>query len=109
MLVNVLANVPDRESLLQRAKIFDALSDPTRLGIVEILTAGGEVSSSELANQLGISLALLCHHSKILVDVGLVKRRQDGQSKYHSLNRTMLSEALGNLTELLNCVRASVE
>jgi DNA-binding transcriptional ArsR family regulator len=92
----------DRDSLVQRAKIFDALSDPTRLGIVEILTARIEVSSSELASQLGISLALLCHHCKILVDVGLVKRRQDGQSKYHSLNRTLLSDSLGNLTERLS-------
>jgi ArsR family transcriptional regulator, arsenate/arsenite/antimonite-responsive transcriptional repressor len=96
----------DRESLIQRAKIFDALSDPTRLGIVQILSAGIEVSSSELASQLGISLALLCHHSKILVEIGLVRRRQDGQSKYHSLNRTLLSDSLA---QLLNCGQAGVD
>ena len=78
----------DRE---RRAKIFAALSDPTRLQIVELLTNCQEMSGSEIANQLGISLALFCHHSKTLVEAGLIQARRDGQTKYNSLNRGLLS------------------
>lgn len=74
----------------QRAKIFAALSDPTRLKIVELLAQGQELSGSEVAAQLQISLALFCHHSKILIESGLVQSRRDGQTKYNSLNRDLL-------------------
>lgn len=74
----------------QRAKIFAALSDPTRLRIVEMLTTKEEISSSEIANQTGISLALFCHHSKILAEAGVIQTRKDGQTKYHCLNREIL-------------------
>jgi DNA-binding transcriptional ArsR family regulator len=74
----------------QRAKIFAALSDPTRLRMVELLAQQRELSGSEIANQLGISLALYCHHSKALTDVGLVRIRRDGQTRYNSLNQELL-------------------
>lgn len=75
----------------QRAKIFAALADPTRLRIVELLTHHSELSSSEIANQVGISLALFCHHSKTLAEAGVLHIRKDGQTKYNSLNRNLLA------------------
>lgn len=84
----------------QRAKIFAALSDPTRLRFVELLAESGEMSGSEIANQLGISLALFCHHSKILVEAGLVQARKDGQTKYNSLNKALLVACLSSFKGL---------
>ena len=81
-----------------RARIFAALSDPTRLRIVELLASCDEMSGSEIADRLGISLALYCHHSKLLVEVGLIKRRKEGQTKYSSLNRELLASCLKTLT-----------
>lgn len=77
-------------SVEQRAKIFAALSDPTRLRIVELLAVQGELSGSDIATQLGISLALFCHHSKTLFEAGLVRIRREGQTKYNSLDRATL-------------------
>lgn len=74
----------------QRAKLFAALSDPTRLKIVELLAAEGELSGSEISTQLGISLALFCHHSKTLAEAGLLQIRREGQTKYNSLNQDLL-------------------
>jgi DNA-binding transcriptional ArsR family regulator len=82
----------------QRAKIFAALADPTRLRIVELLAEQGELSGSEIANQIGISLALFCHHSKTLAEAGLIHIRREGQTKYNSLNRSLLSDCFGSLT-----------
>lgn len=74
----------------QRAKIFAALSDPTRLRMAELLAQQGELSGSEIANHLGISLALYCHHSKTLAEAGLVHIRREGQTRYNSLNQCLL-------------------
>ncbi|MBD2123250.1 metalloregulator ArsR/SmtB family transcription factor [Trichocoleus sp. FACHB-262] len=86
----------------QRAKIFAALGDPTRLRIVELLAQSVEMSGSELANHLEISLALFCHHSKTLVDCGLVQVRKEGQTKYSSLNRCLLAHCLASIKGLPN-------
>ncbi len=84
----------------QRAKIFAALSDPTRLRIVEMLALAETMSSSEIANQTGISLALFCHHSKILAEVGVIQTRKDGQTKYHCLNRGVLVNCFTSINGL---------
>lgn len=81
----------------QRAKIFAALSDPTRLKIVEMLAHQNELSGSEIAGQLGISLALFCHHSKTLAEAGVLQVRKEGQTKYNSLNRELLNDCFGSL------------
>lgn len=78
----------------RRAKIFAALSDPTRLRIVELLANAEELSGKDIANQLNISLALFCHHSKTLVEAGLIHIRKDGQTKYNSLNWELLNACL---------------
>lgn len=85
----------------QQAKIFSALSDPTRLRVVELLAKSDEMSGVQMAETLGISLALFCHHSKILVDVGLIKKRKQGLLKYHSLNRKVLEDCVGRLEILI--------
>ncbi|HEY9698229.1 MAG TPA: metalloregulator ArsR/SmtB family transcription factor [Trichocoleus sp.] len=84
----------------QRAKIFAALADPTRLRIVELLAGvAGELSGSEIASQAEISLALFCHHSKILLEAGLIQTRKDGQTKYHRLNRSILTDCFSSLVD----------
>lgn len=84
----------------QRAKIFAALADPTRLRIVELLAQQGELSGSEIANQLGISLALYCHHSKTLAETGVVHIRRDGQTRYNSLNQCLLTACFSSFEGL---------
>ncbi|MBW4521850.1 MAG: metalloregulator ArsR/SmtB family transcription factor [Scytolyngbya sp. HA4215-MV1] len=84
-------------SVEQRAKIFSALSDPTRLRIVELLAANKEMSGSEIATQVGISLALFCHHSRILLEAGLIRVRKEGQTKYNALNQDVLARCLASL------------
>ena len=86
-----------KEDTEYRAKIFAALSDPTRLRIVELLVESEELSGSEIANQIGISLALFCHHSKTLSEAGVIHIRREGQTKYNSLNRNLLKTCFTSL------------
>ncbi|MBD1910435.1 metalloregulator ArsR/SmtB family transcription factor [Leptolyngbya sp. PL-A3] len=95
---NILA-VTSKLNTESRAKIFSALADPTRLRIVELLAHHAELSGSEIATTLGISLALFCHHSRALAEVDLLKVRREGQTKYNSLNRLLLEACFMSLTE----------
>jgi len=83
----------------QRAKVFKALSDPTRLRMVEMLSDCDQMCGSEIAEKLGISLALLCHHGKILEHAGLVMKRKEGQTACISLNRRLLSDCVRDVID----------
>lgn len=85
------------EDVQQKARIFNALSDPTRLQIVEALADGEERTGTEIADEVGITLALLCHHSSTLREAGLLEKTKRGQSSYHRLKREALDKCLGGL------------
>ena len=95
-----LAIPPTLDTTEARAKIFSALSDPTRLSIVEALLSEGELSSTEIANKLDISLALLCHHSKVLMEAGVLTLRRQGQTKFRSVDRGLLKACFDSLQAL---------
>jgi DNA-binding transcriptional ArsR family regulator len=82
----------------ERARVFDALSDPTRLRIVE-LVRGRELANHEIAESLGISPALACHHLKQLAESGLLTPRRSGQSKLYRLNQPVLEQHCRSLIE----------
>ncbi len=82
----------------QCAAVFKALGEPTRLRIVDFLRKrGGEATGTEIADHVGISLALLCHHTAALIDAGIVTKRREGQTKYFILDRGALAAAVRNL------------
>jgi len=83
----------------QRAKIFKALSDPTRLRMVEMLLNCNQMCGTEIADSLGISLALLCHHWRTLEHAGLIVKKKEGQTASISLNRQLLSDCLSSVTD----------
>ncbi|HEY2896396.1 MAG TPA: metalloregulator ArsR/SmtB family transcription factor [Gemmatimonadaceae bacterium] len=87
-------------SVESRALVFKAIGDPTRVRIIELLRAQSEeITGTEIAEHVGVSLALLCHHSSVLVEAGLVHKRKEGQTSYWALNREALASALGSLAE----------
>lgn len=77
----------------ERAKVFKALADPRRVEIVELLAQGSQCGTA-LAESLGISVALLCHHWEVLVDAGLLKKERVGQLRMCSLDSARLREAM---------------
>lgn len=83
--------------LTQRTKVFNALSDPTRLQIVELLSHGNELCGKDIADSLNITLALLCHHTNTLVEANLLSKRKQGQSSYYLLNHELLNTCLNSL------------
>lgn len=83
----------------QRAKVFKALSDPRRIEIVDALAKHGPLCGTELAERLGISLALVSHHWDVLVEAGLIRKKRVGQLRYCTLDPAKLQEASGDWDE----------
>jgi ArsR family transcriptional regulator len=81
----------------RRAKVFAALSDPTRVRLADLLACRSERSGTELAGELNISLALFCHHSGKMAEAGLIARRKEGQTTFYALNRDALSQSVAPL------------
>lgn len=69
------------EALGQVAAYFQALSEPTRLQILNQLR-DGEKSVGELAATCGCSSANVSRHLSLLAQHGLVAREQRGNSAY---------------------------
>ncbi len=63
------------EQLERVANLFRAFAEPTRLAILQELK-GGEMSVSEIVEQLHTSQANISKQLKILHDAGLVTRRK---------------------------------
>ena len=87
--------------LSRAARAFHALSDRTRLELVQCLM-GGERCVCELQEGLGAAQSRLSFHLKTLKDAGLVTDRREGRWVYYALDL----EALGDLASLLSEVKS---
>jgi DNA-binding transcriptional ArsR family regulator len=72
------------KSASKLAQLFQALADPTRLGILDLLR-GGELCATELNGALDMSQPRVARHLRILVDVGLLAARRDARFVRYSL------------------------
>jgi DNA-binding transcriptional ArsR family regulator len=73
----------DKQTRL-RAKIFNALSDPTRLEILEFLRAN-EKCVCEISPHVKIIQPVVSRHLRILKNCGLVRVRKDGTRRLYSI------------------------
>jgi ArsR family transcriptional regulator len=81
----------DRADLARLARLFHALSDETRLRIVERLLLG-EQCVCNLMEPLELGQSHLSFHMKTLKAAGLVTDRREGRWIHYSLNQGTLRE-----------------
>jgi ArsR family transcriptional regulator len=72
------------ESELVAAR-FKALADPTRVAIVNSLSAADEVCVCNLTETFDLSQPTISHHLKILREAGLVESKRRGTWAYYRL------------------------
>jgi DNA-binding transcriptional ArsR family regulator len=75
----------DRSRVPVRGDPFDALGDPNRRAIVELLR-DGERSVQELADRLPISRPAVSRHLRLLKQAGLVVERPRGTRRIYQLH-----------------------
>lgn len=84
------------QSRTQTAELFHALSDPTRLRLLEILR-GGERCVCDLTDALEAGQSRLSFHLKALREAGLVSQRREGRWMYYALRPEALEAAAAAL------------
>ena len=82
------------------ARYFHALSDETRLRIIEQLQEG-EQCVCDMTDTFRTGQSRLSFHLKVLKEAGLINDRPEGRWVYYSLN----DEAVEELQEIINWLR----
>ena len=65
-------------------KVFQAMSDPTRRKILEMLRAG-ELSAGAIADAFQVTKPAISHHLSVLKEAGLAVERREGQRIIYAL------------------------
>ena len=68
------------------ARTFDALGDPNRRAILELLRERGPLSAGEVASGFDVSRPAVSQHLAVLRDAGLVRVRPEGTRRVYSLD-----------------------
>ena len=89
------------------AELFHALSDATRLSILQRLRFG-ERCVCDLTDALDAAQSRLSFHLKVLKDAGLVTDRREGRWMYYTLSAEALAE-VGALVESMASTPSAVE
>jgi ArsR family transcriptional regulator len=93
MYTPVVLDIRDLEAARQRgATVAKALADPKRLCVLQSL-AGGELSVSELSEQVGCHVPNMSQHLAVLRNSGLVLTRRVGNAIYYRIADPRILEA----------------
>jgi DNA-binding transcriptional ArsR family regulator len=101
------------DEIEELAKIFKALSDPTRLRLVKLLSAlsSGECPGecegqrslcvNALTHRLGVTQSAVSQHLRVLRQAGLVRGERQGPFVHYSLDQDGLEQYKARLLETL--------
>ena len=73
-------------------QLFHALSDETRLRLIERLKRDGEQCVCDLTDAFKTGQSRLSFHLKVLKEAGLVTDRREGRWMYYSINKGAIEE-----------------
>jgi ArsR family transcriptional regulator len=80
-------------------ELFHALSDETRLEIIELLRRG-ERCVCELTDSLNAAQSRRSFHLRVLKDAGVVRDRKDGRWVYYELDGEVFEEIEALVSEM---------
>lgn len=78
-------NVLDDDKITRLSETFKALSDPTRLNIIYVLSQSS-LCVCDIAQALDMTQSAISHHLRILRNLKLVKFRKEGKMVIYSLD-----------------------
>ena len=90
----------ERELYQLHASVCKGLADPKRLLILYALR-NGELSVSEICEEVGFAQANVSQHLAVLRDKGLVRTRKDGQFVFYSVSSPKIIQALDLLRQVM--------
>ncbi len=92
LVTRIKSEMPTDAALEEARVLFAALSDRTRLRILHALMRAEELCVCDVAHVLGMSVAAASHHLRKLLDLRILKHRNDGKMVYYSLRDRFAAE-----------------
>ena len=96
-----MAKKQSREALEEIAARFRALSEPTRLAIVQELKSG-EQTVGELVKAIGLSQANVSKQLSVLRNAGFLRREQRGTSAVYSISDPLVMDLCNLMCDGMN-------
>jgi ArsR family transcriptional regulator len=93
--------------LTRAAQLFHALSDETRLAVIDLLR-GGERCVCDLQDALDAAQSRLSFHLKVLKDAGVVTDRKEGRWVHYALDGDTFVEIESLLADFKPAARRAV-
>jgi ArsR family transcriptional regulator len=99
----VTAGIVGDEAAETLARMFKALSDPTRVKLLSMIAAApeGEACVCDMIEPVGLSQPTVSHHMKLLVEAGLATREQRGKWAYYRVVPEVLRSLAAALEPML--------
>jgi DNA-binding transcriptional ArsR family regulator len=89
----------DEQSVKRQSRIFKALSDPTRLKIIELLSVR-DMCVCEIMAALDMTQPTASHHLNILESTGLLSDRREGKWVFYALANPKILSAISKIPSL---------
>ena len=95
------------ERIEDLTEIFKALSDPTRLMLVKLLSecssgeCGGSLCVNSLAKKVGVTQSAVSQHLRVLRQVRLIRGERNGPYVHYSLDQERIEQFKDQLRETL--------
>ena len=80
-----MKGIPEKETLAQIAELFKGFADPTRVHILCLLMAEGELCVTEIAEKVDLSQSAISHQLRSLKQMHLIRFRREGKNILYSL------------------------
>lgn len=88
---------------IDQAKILKALSDPTRLQIINLLSQfEGEVCVYEIVESFSLEQPTISHHLKVLREAKLIYAQRKGLFIYYHICRDRINEVRNAIQKLIS-------
>lgn len=71
---------------LATERFFSALSEPHRIGIVELLATEGQMNSTAISKEFQITAAAVSQHLKVLREAEILVMEKQAQKRLYQLN-----------------------
>ncbi len=71
-----------------------AISHPTRIAIMELLSKGNKLSVTDIYKALQIEQAAVSHHLSILKNNGVLVSQREGKKNFYAIRNVALSDII---------------
>jgi DNA-binding transcriptional ArsR family regulator len=79
--------------------MFKALSDPTRLQVISVLTKNKQLCVSDIAELLKMSISRVSHHLSMLEKLGFTRHKHEGKKVYYSIDDDCILDIMARAKE----------